>query len=53
MSQSVTATLASGVGFGVWWYVWGLYGFWWGVLYGVFWQVWAGYRLAMHLLGGN
>ncbi len=36
----------SGVGFGVWWFVWGAKGFWWGVLYGLFWPIWGGYRLA-------
>jgi len=40
----------SAIGWGVLWYVWGLYGFWWGLLYGVFWQVWVGYRLAEYLL---
>ena len=38
------------VGIGVFWYVWGLYGFWWGLLYGFFWMIWAGYRLAQYLL---
>ena len=38
------------IGVGVWWYVWGLYGFWWGVLYGTCWQIWVGYRLAVYLL---
>jgi len=40
----------SGVGLGVFWGVWGVYGFWWGLLYGFFWPVWFGYRLAMYLL---
>ena len=39
-----------GVGLGVWWYVWSLYGFWWGVLYGAFWPIWVGYRMAAYLL---
>lgn len=34
------------VGVGVFWYVWGVKGFWWGTLYGVFWTIWVGYRLA-------
>ena len=33
-------------GIGVFWFVWGKLGFWWGVLYGIFWPVWAGYRIA-------
>jgi hypothetical protein len=41
---------AAGIGIGVWWYVWGVYGFWWGVLYGFFWPVWIGFRLAAYLL---
>jgi len=40
-----------GVSLGVWWYVWGVYGFWWGVCYGIFWPVWIGYRVAAYLLG--
>lgn len=43
----------AGIGLGVLWYVWGLYGFWWGLLYGIGWPTWAGYRLAMYLLGGS
>lgn len=38
------------VGVGVFWAVWGVYGFWWGLLYGFFWPVWAGYHLALYLL---
>lgn len=41
------------IGVGVWWYVWGLYGFWWGALYGIGWEVWVGYRLASYLLGAK
>lgn len=40
------------VAIGVWWYVWGIYGFWWGVCYGFFWPVWLGYRLAAYALAG-
>jgi hypothetical protein len=53
MSQSNPATVAyiqTCVGLGVLWFVWGLKGFWWGLLYGVFWQEWVGYRLAEYLL---
>jgi hypothetical protein len=39
------------VALGVGWYVWGLYGFWWGLCYGFFWPVWFGYRAAAYLLG--
>lgn len=38
------------IAIGVWWYVWGVYGFWWGVFYGFFWPVWIGFRLAHYLL---
>lgn len=31
---------------GVFWFVWGARGFWWGVLYAVFWPVWLGFRMA-------
>jgi hypothetical protein len=47
--QSVAITGFGGVGLGVWWAIWGLKGFWWGVLYGMFWPIWIGYRLAMWL----
>ena len=40
----------AGVGFGVWWFVWGAKGFWWGVLYGLFWPIWVGYHIAAWLL---
>jgi hypothetical protein len=39
-----------GISAGVFWYVWGLYGFLWGLCYGMFWEFWAGYRLAAYLL---
>ena len=39
------------LGLGIWWYVWGVKGFWWGVLYGLCWPIWVGYRLAQYLLG--
>lgn len=45
--------ISTGIGGGVFWHVWTLYGFWWGVLYGLFWQSWVGYRLAVYLLGGS
>jgi hypothetical protein len=35
-----------GVGLGVGWYVWGVKGFWWGVLCGGFWPIWLGYHIA-------
>jgi hypothetical protein len=41
-----------GIGLGVWWFVWGAKGFWWGVLYGACWPIWAGYHLAAFLIGG-
>lgn len=40
----------SGIGLGVFWAVWGFYGFWWGLLYGIFWPIWFGYRAALYLL---
>ena len=48
MKTSIIFSIGAGVG--VFWYVWGLYGFWWGLLYGIFWHVWGGYRLAEFLL---
>lgn len=39
----------SGIGLGVFWGIWGVYGFWWGLLYGLFWPVWFGYRAALYL----
>jgi hypothetical protein len=39
------------IAIGVWWYVWGAYGFWWGVLYGLFWPIWLGFRIAAYLIG--
>jgi hypothetical protein len=41
----------AGFGLGVWWYVWGVKGFWWGLLYGFFWPIWLGYHVAELLLG--
>ena len=43
-------TLQTSVTFGVWWNVWGVYGFWWGVWYGLFWEIWVGYKLSEFLL---
>lgn len=45
------AGLLGGPGLGVLWFVWGYYGFWWGVLYGLFWPCWIGYHLAAAMLG--
>ena len=39
-----------GIGAGVFWAVWGKYGFWWALLYGTLWETWFGYRLASWLL---
>ena len=50
-TETVSSYSFAAIGVGVWWYVWGIYGFAWGVLYGVFWQIWVGYRLALYLLG--
>lgn len=49
-SKTIREVYPAGIGIGVWWFVWHLYGFWWGVLYGLFWPVWIGYRLAAWLL---
>ena len=38
------------VALGVFWYVWGAKGFWWGVFYGLFWKFIAGYHLAAWLV---
>lgn len=35
-----------GIAWGVFWFIWGHYGFWWGVLYGLFWPIWVGFRMA-------
>lgn len=43
---SAQKVFGAGAGFGVFWFVWGKLGFWWGVLYGIFWPIWAGYRIA-------
>jgi len=54
--NTVSTTSVGGFGMsvsiGVWWYVWGIYGFWWGVCYGFFWPVWLGFRLAAYALAG-
>lgn len=50
MKNSMTIYGFGGVGCGVFWYVWGVHGFWWGVFYGLFWHYWLGYRLAFYLL---
>lgn len=42
----VTNSFASGAGIGVFWFVWGKLGFWWGLLYGFSWPIWIGYRIA-------
>ena len=46
--ERTTISLATGTGFGfgVFWFVWGYYGIWWGILYGIFWIPWLGYRFA-------
>lgn len=46
----VTVVGTTSVSIGVFWYVWGAWGFWWGVLCGLGWPVWLGYRLAKHLV---
>ena len=48
--KQLLALTRFGIGIGVWWYIWGLYGFWWGILYGLFWEVWAGIKLAHYLV---
>lgn len=50
-STTVRAAFPFGIGLGVWWFVWGVKGFWWGVLYGLCWPIWIGYRLAAFLFG--
>lgn len=56
MTDSRTTNIAcpligvSGIGLGVFWAVWGVHGFFWGVLYGFFWPIWVGYHLALCLL---
>lgn len=50
MKVDATQYLLLSFGLGVWWYTWGVYGFWWGVLYGMCWPVWLGWRLAEALL---
>lgn len=39
-----------GVAIGVFWYVWGVYGFWWALVYALCWPEWIGFRLAAYLL---
>lgn len=46
----MTAWTSSAISIGVWWGVWGLYGFWWGILYGLFWEFILGFKLAAWLL---
>lgn len=46
----VYAFPSGSIALGVFWYTWGLYGFWWGLVYGAFWPMWIGYRLAEYLL---
>ncbi len=48
-SRSIVIGGVSGLGFGVFWFVWGKLGFWWGVVYGLFWPMWLGYRLAEYI----
>lgn len=52
-TKTVYAGGLAGLGFGVLWYVWGVYGFWWGVLYGLFWPTWVGFRLAKFFMTGG
>lgn len=44
-------SIVSGIGSGIMWHVWSLYGFWWGVLYGLFWPIWIGYRVGYEAAG--
>lgn len=48
--MNVTHVVSFPAMFGVFWAVWDVYGFWWGVLYGMFWQFWIPYRLAEFFL---
>lgn len=52
-TQTVSATVPFGVGFGVFWFVWGVHGFFWALLYGAFWPLWVGYRVAALFLAGQ
>ena len=52
-SVSPYGFLSLEVGIGVWWFVWGVKGFWWGVLYGIGWETWLGYHLAIWLMGAS
>jgi hypothetical protein len=45
-----TLFLFNTVGVGVFWAVWGVYGFWWALVYGFFWPIWLGYRAALFFL---
>lgn len=56
MSKSKTSINVKGAAFpkfgifvGVFWALWGPYGFWWALLYAAFWPVWFGFRLAQWL----
>lgn len=53
MSTHAVVTIGNqtfaGIGFGVMWYVWGIYGLGWGLVYGLFWPVILGYKLAHYL----
>lgn len=35
---------------GIFWAVWTVKGFWWGVLASLFWPAWLGYHVAVYLL---
>lgn len=52
VTTTSTGLFALSVAIGVWWHVWGIYGFWWGVCYGFFYPIWLGYRLAAYALAG-
>ena len=48
--MQLIAAIRFGIGIGAWWHIWGIYGFWWGMLYGVFWEVWVGIKLVHYLV---
>jgi hypothetical protein len=50
MKRFVNA-ISLGIAFGVFWHIWGIYGFWWGLLYGFFWVLWVGYKLSAYVIG--
>lgn len=50
-NENITTGALGGIGWGVMWAVWGVHGFWWGLLYGLVWPIWIGFRLAQYLLG--